>query len=86
MAYCITVKSRTERRITGWYTGSNSWWSTDHTRRKVFHNKHDARTVCYELRGLCRRNAKVFEIAIVQDDDPSLDVAAANVLSSASQK
>jgi hypothetical protein len=86
MAYCITLQSRTVGRITGWYTGSNSRWSTDHTRRKVFDNKHAASAICHELRSLCRRNAKVFEIAIAQDDDPSLDVAPADVLWSASQK
>jgi len=83
MAYCITLQSRTVRRITGWYTGGNSRWSTDQTRRKVFDNKHSARAVCHQLRSLCQRNAKVFEIAIARDDDPSLDVAAADVLSRA---
>ena len=86
MAYCIRLQSRTEGRITGWYTGSNSRWSTDHMRRKVFQDKHDARAVCHQLRSVCLRNAKVFEIAIAQDDDPSRDVAAADVLWSASQK
>lgn len=86
MAYCITLQSRTEARITGWYAGSNSRRSTDHARRKVFDSKHDARAVCYELRNLCLRNAKVFDIEVAQDDDPSLDVAAADVLSSGSQK
>jgi hypothetical protein len=84
MAYSITLQSRSVGRITGWYTGNNSRWSTDHTRRKVFHNKHDARAACHELRSLC--NAKVFEIEIAQDDDPSFDAAAADILSSASQK
>ena len=80
MAYCITLQSRTVGRITGWYTGGNSRWSTDHTRRKVFDNKHAASAVCHELRSLCRRNAKVFEIDIARDDDPPLDVAAAYAL------
>jgi hypothetical protein len=81
MAYSITLQSRTVGRITGWSTGSNSRWSTDHTRRKVFYNKHEAGAVCHELRSLCLRNAKVFEIEIAQDDDPSLDGAAADMLS-----
>jgi hypothetical protein len=54
----------------------------DHTRRKVFGNKHAASAVCHELRSLCRRNAKVFEIDIAQDGD----VVAADISSSASQK
>jgi hypothetical protein len=86
MAYCITLQSRTVGRITGWYTGSNGRWSTDHKRRKVFGNKHDARAVCHELRSACLRNAKVFKIEIAQDDDHSVDLVAADALSSASQK
>jgi hypothetical protein len=82
MAYCITLQSRTVGRVTGWYTGSNSRWSTDHTRRKVFQDKHDARAVCHQLRSVCLRNAKVFKIELAQDDDPSLDEAAVDVLSS----
>jgi hypothetical protein len=73
MAYCITLQSRTVGRITGWYTGGNSRWSTDHTRRKVFDNKHAASAVCHELRSVCLRNANVFKIEIAQDGDPSLD-------------
>jgi hypothetical protein len=86
MAYCITLQSTTDETITGWYAGSNSRWSTDHRRRKVFHNKHDARAVCHELRSLCRRNANVFNIEVAPDDDASLYVAAADALSSANQK
>ena len=83
MAYCITLQSRTVG-ITGWYTGSNSRWSTEHTRRKVFDNKRDASAVCHELRSLCLRNPKVFEIEIAQDH--SLDVAVGDIWSSAGQK
>jgi hypothetical protein len=86
MAYCITLQSRTVGRITGWYTGGNSRWSTDHKRRKVFDNKHDARAICHELRSLSMYNSKVFNIEIAQDDAPSLDGAVADVLSNAGQK
>jgi hypothetical protein len=68
MPYCITLRSRTDARITGWYTGRNSPWSTDHTRQKWFDNKHDASAVCRELRSLCPRNAEVINIEITQDD------------------
>jgi hypothetical protein len=85
MPYCITLRSRTDARITGWYAGSNSRWSTDHKRQRVFDNKHDARAVCHELRTLCQRNAKVINIEVAQDD-PSLNVGGADVLSNASQK
>ena len=86
MTYCITLQSRAVGRITGWYTGSNGRWSTDHKRRKVFGSKHDARAVCHQLRSVCLRNAKVFKIEIAQDDDHSLDLVAADALSSAGQK
>ena len=73
MPYCITLRSRIDKRITGWYDGSDSRWSTDHKRQKVFDKKHDARPVCHELRSLCPRNAKVINIEPEQDD-PSIDV------------
>jgi hypothetical protein len=74
MPYCITLRSRTDARITGWYDGSNSRWSTDHNRQKVFDEKRDARPVCHELRRLCPRNADVINIEAEQDE-PSLEMA-----------
>jgi hypothetical protein len=69
MPYCITLRARTDTRIiTGWYAGSACRWSTDHNRRKVFDNKHNARAVCRELRSLCPRNAEVINIEDAQDD------------------
>lgn len=59
MPYCITLRSRTDAKITGWYAGRSCLWSTDHTRQKRFDDPHDAGTVCHELRSLCPRNAKV---------------------------
>jgi len=73
MPYCITLRSRTDARITGWYDGSDGRWSTDHNRQKVFEKQRDARPVCHELRSLCPRNAEVINIEAEQDD-PSLDV------------
>jgi hypothetical protein len=59
MPYCITLRSRTDTRIiTGWYDGSESRWSTDHYRQKLFHNKSDALCVCRELRKLCPRKCQ----------------------------
>jgi hypothetical protein len=60
--YCITLRSRTDARITGWYDGSDSRWSTDHKRQKVFDKKRDAVPVSQELRKLCPRNAKVINV------------------------
>jgi hypothetical protein len=68
MPYCITLRSRTDARITGWYDGSNSRWSTDHNRQKVFDEKRDVRPVCHELRSLCPRNADVINIEAEQDE------------------
>ena len=74
MAYCITLRSRTDTRIiTGWYAGSASRWSTDHRRLKLFDNKYHAGAVCRELRNLCPRNAEVINIEVAQDD-PSSEV------------
>jgi len=56
MPYSITLRSKTDATITGWYDGSSSRWSTDHTRQKLFDNKHEAKSVCDELRSLCPRN------------------------------
>jgi hypothetical protein len=32
MRYCITLRSRPDGRITGWYDGSDKCWSTDRSR------------------------------------------------------
>jgi hypothetical protein len=64
MPYCITLRSRTDARITGWYGGRNCLWSTDHNRQKRFDNSRDASTVCRELRSLCPRNVKVINIEV----------------------
>ena len=74
MPYCITLRSRTDARITGWYDGSGARWSTDHNRQKVFDKKSDAGQVCHELRSLCPRNAEVISIE-AKLDDPSADTA-----------
>ena len=48
--YCITLRSRTDARITGWYDGSDSRWSTDHNRHKLFDKKADEmRAAGYKL-------------------------------------
>ena len=73
MPYCITLRSKTDARITGWYVGGHVRWSTDHKRQKLFDQKRDARPACHELRSLSPRNAKVINIEAVQHD-PSLDV------------
>jgi len=39
MPYRITLRSRTDKGITGWYDGSDSRWSTDYKRQKLFEKK-----------------------------------------------
>jgi hypothetical protein len=68
VAYCITLRSRTDATITGWYAGRNTRWSTDHTRQKRFENKRDAGAVCKDLRDLCPRNANVINIEVTEGD------------------
>ena len=65
--YCITLRSRVDARITGWFDGSDSRWSTDYKRQKLFDEKRDARSVCQELRELCPRNAKFINVEAVYD-------------------
>jgi len=60
--YCITLRSRDDARITGWYDGSDSRWSTDHKRQNLFDKKRDARPICRKLRMLCPRNAKFINV------------------------
>ena len=63
MPCCITLRSRTDRRIvTGWYDGSGCRWSTDHKRKKLFDKKRDAKAVRHDLRKLCPRNAELINI------------------------
>src|SRR6516225_1052373 len=65
--YCITLRSRVDGRIAGWFDGSDSRWSTDYKRQKLFDEKRDARSVCQELRKLCPRNAKFINVEAVYD-------------------
>ena len=79
MLYCITLRSRIDAAITGWYTGSGSRWSTDHKRQKLFAKKRDAALICNELRRLYPRNANVINIE-PERADPSPDAVRADVL------
>jgi hypothetical protein len=59
MPYCITLRSRTDRKVIGWYDGSDSRWSTDHNRQKIFPEEREVKQVRDELRKLCPRNANL---------------------------
>jgi hypothetical protein len=58
MPYCITFRSKSDAYPTGWYTGDNSRWSTDHKRKKLFDRREDAEPVVIRLRELCPSNAE----------------------------
>ena len=68
MPYCITLRSRTDATVTGWYAGRNCRWSTDRQRQIRFDNPDDASAACQELRSLCPRNASVINIELAQND------------------
>jgi len=67
--YCITLRSRVDARITGWYDGSDSRWSTDRKRQSLFAFKRDAGRICRELRRLCPRNAEYINIETASPAD-----------------
>jgi hypothetical protein len=72
MAYSITLRSTTDAGITGWYDGSTSRWSTDHTRQKLFGDKHEAKLIRDELRSLCPRNAEVINVEPARVEENAL--------------
>jgi hypothetical protein len=72
MYYSITIRSRTDAKITGWYDGSGSRWSTDHMRQKLFDSKHEATLIRDELRSLCPRNAEVINVEPARVEEKAL--------------
>lgn len=60
--YSITLRSRFDATITGWYDGSDARWSTDHKRRRTFVNKRKAAPIVHQLRKLCPRNAEYINL------------------------
>jgi hypothetical protein len=70
MLYCITFRSKSEARITGWYTGNNGRWSTDHTRKKLFDQKEEAEPVAMALRERCPANADNIKVETQAVADP----------------
>ena len=72
MYYSINLRSRTDARITGWYDGSGSRWSTDHTRQKLFDSKHEAKLIRHELRSLCPRNAELINVERARVEEMTL--------------
>jgi hypothetical protein len=64
MPYSVTLRSRIDATVTGWYDGSRSRWSTDQMRQRLFDKKHEAKSIRDELRSLCPRNAKVINVEL----------------------
>jgi hypothetical protein len=78
MPYCITFRSKFDAGPTGWYTGDNCRWSTDHKRKKLFDQREDAEPVVLRLRELCPSNAGIINVETpgAGDADPSEERAA----------
>ena len=53
--YCITLRSKFDTTIIGWYAGSASNFSTDQRRTKLFFDRVDADLVADQLRIYPRR-------------------------------
>jgi hypothetical protein len=73
MPYCITFRPKSDAYPTGWYTGDNCRWSTDHKRKKLFDRKEDANRVVVRLRKLCPSNAENINLEMPSADEPDLD-------------
>ena len=64
MSYCITLRSRTDTRITGWYVGSDGRYG----RPIISGRSFSTRNAMPDRYALCPRNAEVINIKAVQDD------------------
>jgi hypothetical protein len=73
MPYWITFRSKSDAYPTGWYTGDNCRWSTDHKRKKLFDRKEDAEPVVVRLRELCPSKAESIKIESATQMKPALD-------------
>jgi hypothetical protein len=69
MPYCITFRSKSDAYPTGWYTGDNCRWSTDHKREKLFHRREDVEPVVVRLRELCPSNAESINVETRSSDE-----------------
>jgi hypothetical protein len=82
--YCITFRSKSDVHPTGWYTGDNCRWSTDHKRKKLFDQREDAEPVVLRLRELCPSNAGNINVETpgAGDADPRDERAARRITES----
>jgi hypothetical protein len=69
MPYCITCLSKSDAYPTGWCTGDNGRWSTDHKRKKLFNRREDAEPVVLRLRQFCRSNAEGINVKTRSTDE-----------------
>jgi hypothetical protein len=73
MPYCITFRFRSDAYPTGWYTGTDNRWSTDHRRKKLFGKREDAEPVAVGLRKLCPSNANSVNVETLSPGDTDRD-------------
>ena len=73
MPYCITFRPKSDAYPTGWYTGDDCRWSTDHKRKKLFNRRQDAETVVARLRELCPSNSESINIETRSADEPDFN-------------
>ena len=64
--YCITLRSKFDDTIVGWYDQSASHFSTDQRRAKVFHNRDAAELVANQLRRRYPRVAKHIDVSAIE--------------------
>ena len=64
--YCITLRNKFDKTITGWYDASASNFSTDQRRAKLFFDRVDADLVADQLRCMYPRVAQDVEVTRVQ--------------------
>ena len=60
--YCITLRSKFDNTIVGWYDASASNFSTDQRRAKVFLDRDDADLVANQLRRQYPRIAQYVDV------------------------
>jgi hypothetical protein len=64
--YCITLRSKFDDTIVGWYDQSASHFSTDQRRAKVFRDRDAAELVANQLRRRYPRVARYIDVAAIE--------------------
>ena len=64
--YCITLRSKFDDTIVGWYDQSASGFSTDQRRAKIFHDRDAADLVADQLRRRYLRIAQYVDVSAIE--------------------